>query len=146
MDPLAQERFIGAEREEIVHGLAYHRRGTTDGTAWVLQVGRIVGGTTHLTHIAVLVSRAARGIRASATDEAIWQKTPILLAVILRHWARHDMTLLAQALEDIFRVLTVFRTVGRIKTVKRNMEISKVTLMLNVIMADEIFGCHAGTL
>jgi hypothetical protein len=56
------------------------------------------------------------------------------------------MTLLAQALEDIFRVLTIFRTVGRIKAVKGNVEIGKVTLMLNVILGDKILGCHPGTL
>src|SRR5215475_4135622 len=73
------------------------------------------------------------------------QKPRILLAVILCHRARHDMTLLTQALEDIFRVLTIFRTVGRVKTVKRDVEIGKVTLMFNVILGDKILGRHPRT-
>src|SRR5215813_2318086 len=112
MHPLPEKCFIGTERKEIVHGLAYHRRGAADGTAWILKVRWIVRGAAHLTDVSVLVSSPALGIGAGATNEAVGQKPRILLAVILCHRACHDMTLLTQALEDIFRVLTIFRAVG----------------------------------
>src|SRR5438067_9651659 len=94
--PLAQKRFIGTQRKEIVHRLAHHRRGAADSTAWILQVRRIVRSTAHLTDVAVLVSGPALGIGAGAANEAIGQKPRILLAVILCYRARHDMTLLTQ--------------------------------------------------
>src|SRR5262245_24796836 len=146
MHPLPEKRLIGTERKEIVYGLAYHRRRATDGTAWIMEVRRIVRGAAYFTDIAVLVSGPALGIGAGATNEAVGQKPRILLAIILCYRARHDMALLTQALEDIFRVLTIFRTVGRIITVKGNVEIGKVTLMLNVILGNKFLGCYPGTL
>src|SRR5262245_27814498 len=127
-------------------GLADHRRGAANGTTWVLEVRRIIRRAAHLTDVPILLSGPALGIRAGAADKAVWQKTPVLFAVILRYRTRHDMTLLAQALEDIFRVLTVFRTVGRVKTIKGNVEIGKIALMLNVILSDKVLGRHSRTL
>src|SRR5215475_35635 len=143
MHPLPEKRLIGAECEEIVHGLAYHWRRAAYSAARVLEIRRIVRGAAHFTDVAVLVSSPALGIGAGATNEAVGQKPRILLAIILCYRARHDMALLTQALEDIFRVLTIFRTVGRIITVKGNVEIGKVTLMLNVILGNKFLGGHS---
>src|SRR5262245_49367730 len=49
--PVAQKCFIGTKREEIVDGLTEHRRTATNGAVWILQIGRIIGGAAHLTHI-----------------------------------------------------------------------------------------------
>src|SRR5215475_1167552 len=47
MHPLPEKRLIGTECEEIVYGLTYHRRRTADGTAWILEIRRIVRGAAH---------------------------------------------------------------------------------------------------
>ena len=61
----------------------------------ILEVGGIIGRPAHFTDIAVLVRGPAGGIRAGATDEAIGQKTAVLLAIVLRHGTCDNMPLLA---------------------------------------------------
>ncbi len=54
------------------------------------------------------------------------------------------MTLIAQLLEDIFRVAAIFLAVGVAKTVERDVEVGKVALMLFIVAANQFLRRDAG--
>jgi hypothetical protein len=52
----------------------------------------------------------------------VGQKPPVRLAVVLLDRSDDNMALLTQLREDIFRVVTIFQAISRVKTVERHLK------------------------
>jgi hypothetical protein len=135
--PLAQHRLELAELEEVVLGIAHHRRRAGDHRARILQVGGRVGRTAVLAVVAVLVRRAA--LRALALDVAVGQEHLAHRIVQLLDRALCDRAAGAQAAVDELRQHAVLFRMRGVVEVEIDAEGGEVALVPGLDAADELF-------
>ena len=106
---------------------AFHdRRGTGQRRVGLLQLGRRIDGAAHLTRVTVLILCATLG--AFTFDVAIGQEHILDRIVELVDGPCRNQPLIAQTTIDFLRKKMIFRGVGAVPVVERNMKAIQVGL------------------
>ena len=141
--PLTQE-LDGArvgELEEVVRGGLQHWRRARERALGIDEIGGRVDRAALLARVAVLVRRPALG--AGALDEAVCEEHALGGVVELLDLLGVDQARVAQAAVDLLGELGVFRAVGAVPVVERNVKAVKILLAAGGDFRDELLGGDA---
>ena len=135
--PFAQERFTGAELEEVMLGFAPYRRAAGHSRHRVDQVGGRISRAAYLAAVAILILRAAFG--ALALDEAVRQEHFPDWIVVLLDGFLLDQPGIAQLQVHGAGQLAVFLGIGRVVTVETDVKAGEIAQVLAVHARDQLF-------